>query len=174
MRLQAFYRAPPQQPTPSVVTASMKPGQKSCLRSSGIITLSAQGPSDGSGQSRLRQGHRNYQSRLSHQCSETTLTGESWFHISPPRGFEPGSLVMGSKRVDHWTSGTVYECFEIASSPHFRFFTFSHLKGQCPCPHPCSRSCPHPCLRSCPCPWPPFPVPVPITSLSVSPFLTLS
>jgi hypothetical protein len=28
-------------------------------------------------------------------CSETTLTG-----------FEPGSLVMGSKRVVHWTSET--------------------------------------------------------------------
>jgi hypothetical protein len=26
--------------------------------------------------------------------------------------------MMGSKRVDHWTSGTVYECSEIAGSPH--------------------------------------------------------
>jgi hypothetical protein len=25
--------------------------------------------------------------------------------------------MMGSKRVDHWTSGTVYECSEIAGSP---------------------------------------------------------
>jgi hypothetical protein len=32
-------------------------------------------------------------------CSKTTLTGESWFHIRPPRGFEPGSLVTGSKQV---------------------------------------------------------------------------
>jgi hypothetical protein len=32
-------------------------------------------------------------------CSETTLTGESWFHISPPRGFEPVTLVAGSKQV---------------------------------------------------------------------------
>jgi hypothetical protein len=24
---------------------------------------------------------------------------------------------MGSKQVDHWTGGTVYECSEIASSP---------------------------------------------------------
>ncbi len=46
---------PPQQPTLSVVkpeggtAASVKPGQKSCVRSSGIITLSAWGPSDGSG-----------------------------------------------------------------------------------------------------------------------------
>jgi hypothetical protein len=25
--------------------------------------------------------------------------------------------MTGSKRVDHWTSGTVYECTEIAGSP---------------------------------------------------------
>ncbi len=46
---------PPQQPTPSVVkpegrpAASVKPGQESCVRSSEIITLTARGPSDGSG-----------------------------------------------------------------------------------------------------------------------------
>jgi hypothetical protein len=34
----------------------------------------------------LRRGHNN-QSRRGHQCSETTLTTESRFHI---RGFEPG------------------------------------------------------------------------------------
>jgi hypothetical protein len=50
-------------------------------------------------------------------CSETTLTGEFWFHISTPLGIETGSLMMGSKWVDHWTSGSVYECSEIASSP---------------------------------------------------------
>jgi hypothetical protein len=32
-------------------------------------------------------------------CSETALTGESRFHISPPRGFEPEYLVAGSKQV---------------------------------------------------------------------------
>jgi hypothetical protein len=32
------------------------------------------------------------------------LTGKSGFHISTPLGFEPGSLVTGSKRVVHWTS----------------------------------------------------------------------
>jgi hypothetical protein len=37
-------------------------------------------------------------------CSKTTLSGESRFHISPPRGFEPESLVAGSKQVVHWTS----------------------------------------------------------------------
>ncbi len=50
-------------------------------------------------------------------CSQTTLTGEPWFHICTPRGIEPGSLMTGSKRVDHWTSGTRYECSEIAGSP---------------------------------------------------------
>jgi hypothetical protein len=50
-------------------------------------------------------------------CSETTLTGESWFHINtPPRGFEPGSLEMGSKRVVHWTSETWWEWSEIGGS----------------------------------------------------------
>ncbi len=57
VRLQALNRAPPQQPTVSVVKpeggpeANMKPGQKSCVRSSGIITLSAWRPSDSLGRS---------------------------------------------------------------------------------------------------------------------------
>ncbi len=55
VRLQALVRAPPQQLTPSVVkleggpAVSMKLGQKSCVRSSGIITLSAREPSDSFG-----------------------------------------------------------------------------------------------------------------------------
>jgi hypothetical protein len=36
-------------------------------------------------------------------------------HKYPP-GIEPGSLMMGSKRVIHWTSETMYECGEIAGS----------------------------------------------------------
>jgi hypothetical protein len=49
--------SPPQQPTMSVVkqegkpAASVKPGQNSCVRSSGIFTLLARRPSDGSGRS---------------------------------------------------------------------------------------------------------------------------
>jgi hypothetical protein len=31
-----------------------------------------------------------------------------------PLGLEPGSLMMGSKGLTHWTSETVYECSEIA------------------------------------------------------------
>jgi hypothetical protein len=76
----------------------------------------------------LRRGH-NDQSHWGHQCSETTLTGESGFHISIPLGIEPGSLMTGSKRVDHWTSGTVYECSEIAGSPQSHLFpTQTRLK----------------------------------------------
>jgi hypothetical protein len=45
------------------------------------------------------------------------LKGESRFHIGTTPVIEPGSLMTGSKRVDHWTSGTVYECSEIAGSP---------------------------------------------------------
>ncbi len=124
---------PPQQLTPSVVkpeggsVASMKPGQKSCVRSSGIITLLARGPRD---KARLRRGHRNYLSRRGHQCSETTLTGESRFHISPPRGFEPGFLVMVSKRVVHWSSETWWEWSEIASSPQITLLAHSKLVTQ--------------------------------------------
>jgi hypothetical protein len=36
-------------------------------------------------EARLRRGH-NYQSLQGHQCSETTLTGESRFYISIPPG----------------------------------------------------------------------------------------
>ncbi len=56
VRLQALHKTPPQQPTQSVMkpegrpAASVKPGKESCVRSSGIITLSVRGPSDGSGQ----------------------------------------------------------------------------------------------------------------------------
>jgi hypothetical protein len=100
VRLQALHRAPPQQPTPSVVkpegrpAASVKPGQESCVRSNETVTLSARGPSDSWGQSPVDD-----QSRRGHQCSETTLTGESRFHISPPREFESVTLVAGSKQV---------------------------------------------------------------------------
>jgi hypothetical protein len=45
------------------------------------------------------------------------LTGESRFQTSTPLGIDPRSFIMGSKRVDHWSSGTVYECSEIAGSP---------------------------------------------------------
>jgi hypothetical protein len=62
--------------------ASVTPGQKSCVRSSGIITLSVRRPSDGSGCSR---GH-NDQSHQGHQWRETTLTGKSWVYISTPPG----------------------------------------------------------------------------------------
>ncbi len=34
-----------------------------------------------------------------------------------PLGIEPRSLMMGSKQVDYWTSGTVYESSEITGSP---------------------------------------------------------
>jgi hypothetical protein len=73
---------------------------------------------------RLRRGH-NDQSHQGHQCSKTTLIIESQFHISIPLGIEPGSLMTGSKRVDHWTSGTVYECSEITGSPQ-RLHTIPH------------------------------------------------
>jgi hypothetical protein len=54
---------------------------------------------------------------LRHFCSKTTLTGESRFQISTPLGIEPGSLIMGSKGLTHWTNEIVYKCSEIAGSP---------------------------------------------------------
>ncbi len=74
-------------------------------------------------EARLRRGH-NDQSHQGHQCSETTLTGESRFHISTPLEIEPRSLMTGSKGLTHWTSETVYECGEIAGSPQYMFFFF--------------------------------------------------
>ncbi len=55
VRLQALHGAPTLQLTMSVMkleggpAASVKPGQKICVRSSGIITLSVQWPSDALG-----------------------------------------------------------------------------------------------------------------------------
>jgi hypothetical protein len=42
--------------------------------------------------------------RQGNQCSDTTLTGESRFHISTPLGIEPRSLMTGSKQFpqDQW------------------------------------------------------------------------
>jgi hypothetical protein len=37
---------------------------------------------------------------------------------------EPGTLMTGSKRVDHWTSKAVYECSEIAGSPHVDIYIY--------------------------------------------------
>ncbi len=68
-------------------------------------------------EARLRRGH-NDQSCWGHQCSETTLTGDSRFHIGTPRGIEPRFFyVMGSILVVHWTGETWCECSEIAGSP---------------------------------------------------------
>jgi hypothetical protein len=136
VRLQAVDRALPQQPTMSILkpkggpAASVKPGKKSCVRSSGIITLSVglshcrhDGLVTVRDEARFRRGH-NDQSRQGHQCSETALTGKSQFHTSTPLGIEPGSLMTGSKGLTHWTSETVYECSEIAGSPQYLYIIF--------------------------------------------------
>jgi hypothetical protein len=69
-------------------------------------------------EARLRWGH-NDQSRWDNQCSETTLTGESQFHISTTLGIETGSFMTGSKWVVHWTIDTWCESSEIAGSPQY-------------------------------------------------------
>jgi hypothetical protein len=55
-------------------------------------------------------------SRRGHQCSETTLTGESRFHISPPQGIWTW-VPYGSTQVVYWTSETWWESCEIAGFP---------------------------------------------------------
>ncbi len=59
-----------------------------------------------SDKARLRRGH-NDQSRGGHQCSETTLTGESPFHISTPWGLNPGPSWRQANRC---TTGPVELC----------------------------------------------------------------
>ncbi len=51
-------------------------------------------------------------------CSETTLTGESRFHLStPPGDLNLWPLWREANRVVHWTSETWWESCEIAGSP---------------------------------------------------------
>jgi hypothetical protein len=81
---------------------SVKPGQESCVRSSGTVTLLARGPSDSWGRSPVDD-----QSRQGHQCSKTSLTGESRFHISiPPEDLNLWPLWREANRLVHWTSET--------------------------------------------------------------------
>jgi hypothetical protein len=60
-------------------------------------------------EARLRRGHDD-QSRRVHQCSKTTLKGESWFHISPPGDLNLGPLWQEANRLVHWTSETWWDC----------------------------------------------------------------
>ncbi len=111
-------------------------------------------------------------------CRETTLTGESRFHISTLLGIVAGSLITGSKGLTHWTSETVCECSEIAGSPqvsstpliyvtflpsiisiqHCQFtvshsYIFERLSSASPCkqvhPHPGGRLTPSSCFGPC-------------------------
>jgi hypothetical protein len=66
-------------------------------------------------------------------CSETALAGESQFHISTPWGLNPGPLMTGSKRVDHWTVElcmnevrlqALHSCFILLNLVNFSFSNF--------------------------------------------------
>ncbi len=119
----------PQQPTMLVVKleggppASVRPGQKSCVRSSGIITQSAPGPRDRSGQS-LPQTRPQWSITSGSPMYRDNANRRILVPHKYPLGIEPGSLMMGSKQVDHWTSGTVYESSEIAGTTQYMH---SHL-----------------------------------------------
>jgi hypothetical protein len=54
---------------------------------------------------RLRRGHRNDQSRRGHQCSEMTLIGQSWCHISTPQWIwtrVPCDRKQTGRPLDQW------------------------------------------------------------------------
>ncbi len=102
VRLQAFHRAPPQQPTMSVVKPEGDRDRRAVWDQVGLSYCRHDGLVTVRNEARLRCGH-NDQSRQGHQCSETMLTGEFWFHISTPLGIEPWSLMTGSNWVVHWT-----------------------------------------------------------------------
>jgi hypothetical protein len=101
MRLQALDRAPPQQPTLSVVkpegrpAASVKPGQESCVRSSGTVTLSARGPSDSWGGKALLMINHVGVTNVADNANRRIPVS----HKYPRGGFEPVTLVAGSKQV---------------------------------------------------------------------------
>ncbi len=112
VRLQALHRNPPQKPTPLVVkperrpAASVKRGQESFVRSSGIITLSARGPSDGSGRGLPQRRPASNEATMINHIGVTIVANRRIpvSHKYPPRGLEPGSIVTGNKWVVHWTS----------------------------------------------------------------------
>ncbi len=113
VRLQDLHRAPPRD------SVGCEAGMETCSEretGTGLSHCRHEGLVMVWDRARLRRGYDD-QLCQGHQCSKTTLTGESWFHISPPRGFEPRSLVTGSKGLVHWTSETWWEPSEIAGSP---------------------------------------------------------
>jgi hypothetical protein len=125
VRLQALHRAPPPPPSSRLCQLwsrkedkqrAWNQDRKAVWDQVGISHCQHNSQVTVWDEARFRWGH-NDQSYQGHQCSETTLIVESWFHISTPLGIEPGSLMMGSKGLTHWTSETVYECSEIAGSP---------------------------------------------------------
>jgi hypothetical protein len=62
----------------------------------------------------------NDQSRWGHQCSETTLTVESRFHISTPWGLNPGP---SWREANGWTTGPEELCMN-AGTPQCRNHIF--------------------------------------------------
>jgi hypothetical protein len=130
----------PQQMIMSVVkpeggpAASLKPWQKSLWDQVGLSHCWHDGLVTVQDEARHRRGH-NYQSHWGHPCSKTMLTRESRFHINTPLGIEPGTLMMGSKQVDHWTSGTVCECSELAGFPHLYLYIHIYVYMNLICVH---------------------------------------
>jgi hypothetical protein len=86
-------------------------------------------------EARLRRGHDD-QSCRGHQCSETTLTGESWFHISIPLGiwtWVPFDSKQTGSPLDQWDM--VRMKWDCRLSTYSYFFFFIDQAYQCPDPY---------------------------------------
>ncbi len=96
VRLPALHRAPPKQPTPSVVkpegrpAASVKPGKESCVRSSGIITLSVRGPSDKFGTKPASD-----EAMMINHVGVTNVASQANRRIPVAHKYPPGDLNLG-------------------------------------------------------------------------------
>jgi hypothetical protein len=94
--------------------ASVKPGQKSYVRSSGIITLSAQGPSDGSGRS-PPQKRPPWSITLGSPISPDNANRRiPVSHKYPPWGLNLGPSYW---EANGWTTGPVELCMNAVRLP---------------------------------------------------------
>jgi hypothetical protein len=109
--------------------ARLKLGQKSCVRSCGIITLSAQWPSDSLGRSPPQRGHNDL-SYWGHQCSETKLTGDPQFHISTTLGIAPAGPSW--REAKGWPTGLVWLCVNAVRLQVLHTLPISYTQNLCP------------------------------------------
>jgi hypothetical protein len=122
VRLQALHRAPPQRPLcwlwswKEDLQRTWNLDRRAVWNQVGLSHCRHYSLVTVRDDVRLRRGHYD-QSRRGHQFSETTLTGESRFHISTPLGDwtrVPHDGKQMGRPLDQWN---LCECSEIAGSP---------------------------------------------------------